>query len=75
MVEYTVERGIYGGSYTGTYWIPQWIQTIGSLSQPRTFYFPFPRPRPPQPPLGGAGESELEGGLRGVGIKEHTEAY
>ena len=32
---------------------------------------------PPTPPfaLGGAGERELEGGLRGVGIKGHTEAY
>ncbi len=25
--------------------------------------------------LGCAGERELEGGLRGVGIKDHTEAY
>ena len=32
-------------------------------------------PRTPPLPLGGAGERELEGGLRGVGIKDHTEAY
>ena len=75
-MEYTVERGIYGGSYSGTYWILQWIQTIGSIRQPRTFYSPFPL-HAPSPPfaLGGAGEGELEGGLRGVGIKDHTEAY
>ena len=33
-----------------------------------------PLPTPPFA-LGCAGERELEGGLRGVGIKDHTEAY
>ena len=72
-------RGFIRNSETrNTRWSLEYTVERGIHRQPRTSYFHSP-PSTPHPPLPlgvvRGWERELEGGLRCVGIKDHTEAY